>query len=463
MDDIPTNAPKPGRIKTLIVGNGGRESSIAMKLAEDSSVYAIMKHENPSIISYVDKSGGKYLIDNYNDPEVVVNFAKKMKIDLAFISSDNPLEAGVVDLLLKEGIKTVGPTREGAEIEWNKLFAMELMEEILPWATPAFWVAYSQEELGPIFEEVKKLNMEVVIKPQGLTGGKGVKVMGKHLKDYKEAEAYAAEILNEGIGNSKCVLIVEKLEGIEFTIMALTDGKSVVYSPATYDYPFRFEGDEGPGTGGMGCFNGKKNPLPFMSDAEFEKAREIIEKVVAALRGRGRQFNGVLNSGLFLTKDGLKFMEFNARFGDPECMNIMMVLDSSLVEILKSIETQELSDMDVKFKNKASVVKYLVAPEYALSKGKPHEFRMDLEKVYAEGISVFFSSAVEENGHFKTVGTSRTVALGAADDSIMGAARRVNSAIDNYVHGNLQYRRDIGSEEELDALKRKSELLRKMK
>ncbi len=447
-------------MKTLIVGNGGRESSIATKLAEDSEVYAIMGHANPTIVDYVNSSGGKYIIGDYNSPELVARFAEENEIGLAFISSDNPLEAGVVDKLLKAGINAVGPTRKGAEIEWNKLFAMELMQDVLPEATPKFWVAHDENELDPIFDEAKKEGVEVVVKPQGLTGGKGVKVMGKHLNGYDEAKRYAAEVLGKKIGKSDCVLIVEKLEGIEFTIMALTDGKTVVYPPATYDYPFRFEGDVGPGTGGMGCFNDKEKQLPFMAKSDFEKSKRIINRVINELDSRGRGFNGVLNTGLFLTKEGLKFMEFNARFGDPECMNIMSVLDTPLVDVLEAIRTKSLSRQNVQFKKKASVVKYLVAPEYALSKGSPRTFRMDAGKIGENGISIFFSSAIREGDHFTTVGTSRTVALAATDDDIVSASARVDNAIDRYVSGSLEYRRDIGSQEELERLRKMGKLLR---
>jgi len=449
-------------MKTLIVGNGGRESSIAMKLAEDSSVFAVIKHENTTILDYVRKSGGKYLVGDTNDPEVITNFATKEGIDLAFVSADDPLAAGVVDSLLEAEIRAVGPTKEGSEIEWNKEYANNLIQNILPEFSPKFWVANDLDSIKEIIEEAKKENIEIVVKPQGLTGGKGVKVMGEHLKSYNEAKEYAEKVLEDKIGSSESVIIVEKLEGIEFTIMAITDGSSVVYPPATYDYPFRFDGDKGPGTGGMGSFSDKILPLPFMTEQQYEKSEYIIEKVIQELKKQGRHFNGVLNTGLFLTKNGLKFMEFNARFGDPECMNTMTSLDCSFLDMLEQIYEKRLKPGNAKFKEKASVVKYLVAPEYSISSGKQQTFEMDVEKIESEGFYVFFSSGVatDRANHFSTVGTSRNVAIAKIADSIPEAAEKIDDCIERNVKGPLQYRKDIGNAEEILRLKEKGHGLR---
>jgi len=446
-------------MKTLVVGNGGRESSIAMKLAEESSVYAVMKHENPSIKGFVKKTGGTFVIGNPSDPHFVSRFAVENRIDLAFVSADDPLEAGIIDALLDEGIRAVGPTRAGAEIEWNKEYSMRLMGNIFPEFTPKFWVAKNFDEIREIFNEVASEGIQVVVKPQGLTAGKGVKVMGEHLDGYPAAERYAMEVLANHVGKSRCVIIVEKVEGIEFTVMAITDGKTVIPPPATYDHPFRFDGDKGPGTGGMGSFCDKRLPLPFMSQSDYDTSIRIIQGTVDALRKEGRHFNGVLNTGLFLTRDGLKFMEFNARFGDPECMNILSVLDSSLLCALEKIDSQRLSPKDIRFKRKASVVKYLVSPEYALSSGSTHMFELDVAAMATEGVDVFFSSSIAQpnKNQYSTVGVSRNVGLAFTADSITDASSHINHCITDHVKGPLHFRKDIGSEEELDFLKNKAQ------
>lgn len=450
------------KIKTLIVGNGGRESSIASKLAEDTNLYAVMNIENPTIKHSVLKSGGKYLIGDINNRQLIAEFAKANNIDLAFVSSDNPLEAGVIDCLLEAGINAVGPTRRGAEIEWNKIYSMELVSRVLPQYTPRYWILKSLDDIDDVFKEIGQSKLDVVVKPQGLTGGKGVKVMGPHLKDLGEAKEYARQILERKIGKSTSVLMVEKLDGIEYTIMAITDGKSIIFPPASYDHPYRYAGDTGPGTGGMGAFTDKVLPLPFMSEKHYQESAYIIQKTIEALREDKRHFNGVLNGGFFLTKEGIKFMEFNARFGDPECMNIMSILDTPLSSLLEDIYHQRLDPSKVKFKEKASVVKYLVAPEYALnSDGKPHIFAMNVDAITKQGASVYFASAVEKDGKdmFVTTGASRNVALAAVAESISEASALVDKCIDNYVKGPLEFRRDIGSQSQIELLTRYGRLL----
>lgn len=438
--------------KVLIVGNGGRESSMAMKLAEDSVVCGVLKHKNPTILNYIEKTGGNYILGDTNDGEFILKFALSENIDIAFINSDEPLEAGVVDVLLNGGIKTVGPTRSGAEIEWNKRFAFELMKNILPEYTPSFWIANDLESLDKIFHDIEERKIEVVIKPQGLTAGKGVKVMGEHLESLSDAKKYSAEILSRKIGNSTSVIITEKLYGIEFTIMAFTDGKTVIQTPASYDYPYRFEGDKGPGTGGMGSFTDKKKPLPFMTNEDYENSIYIIEKVIKELNIQKRHFNGVLNAGFFLTKAGLKFMEFNARFGDPECMNIMTIMESSLTDLLQKIYDKKLITSDVIFKEKASVVKYLVAPEYAICSGKSHQFRMYINEIEKdENLKVFCSSVVKLNelNYYETIGISRAIAIAAIAGSIEEASEKIEKCITLYVESPLEHRSDIGSSDGL--------------
>ncbi len=438
-------------IKTLIVGNGGRESSIAWKLSSESQLYAVMGIENPSILRYVRESGGQYSIGDTNNKEFVVEFAIAHAIDLAFITSDASLEAGIVDALRESGITTVGPTRAGAEIEWNKAFAMNLIQEILPEYTPRYWIANDKNSLDAIFDSVTKENTPIVVKPQGLTGGKGVKVMGEHLRDFFEAKKYSWDVIADGAHES--VIITEKLLGPEFTLQVLTDGEHFIKPPATYDHPYRYEFDKGPGTGGMGAFTDAKLPLPFMSMNDYTACMKIAQRILPELKKRNLHYSGVLNIGCFLTPQGIRIMEFNARFGDPECMNIMMVLESSLLEILKKIAAGSLNEDDVVFSPAASVIKYLVSPEYAIAEGKVHEFSLDVEAIEKMGVKVFFSSAIHIDGKkYQTVGNSRAVALAAVSSTIPAAAKKVDDAIRDYTDGVLEYRADIGREDEIKML-----------
>jgi len=164
-------------VRTLIVGNGGRESALALRMAEHSELHAFMGHENPSIVRHALSSGGSYVTGDACDPEAVAAYARAQAIDIAMVSADEPLQAGVVDALLAQGTRAVGPTRAGAEIEWNKVFARSLLAEVAPEAVPTLRVVTAEHEVD---EAVASFgSARVVVKPSGLTGGKGVKVMGR--------------------------------------------------------------------------------------------------------------------------------------------------------------------------------------------------------------------------------------------------------------------------------------------
>ncbi|MHB1770568.1 MAG: phosphoribosylamine--glycine ligase [Acidimicrobiales bacterium] len=441
-------------MRVLVIGGGGREAAIAWQLAKTDTVFCLAGHENPSLLEAAHQSGGRFAIVSPTDGEAVAQFAKANDIELAFVSADAPLEAGVVDALLDAAIPTVGPRRAGARIEWDKRFALELMREILPQFTPRFWVIESVDRLEAIFAEIAAAAIDIVVKPQGLTAGKGVKVMGPHLSSLQDAKAYTRELLEAR--PAECVLIVEKCTGHEFTLMCLTDGVSMVAPPATYDYPYRFAGDTGPGTGGMGAFSGTP-VLPFLSMAQYRESVGIAKTVLAALSSRGISFNGVLNLGLFCTPQGLKFMEFNARFGDPEAMNILMVLETPLADVLRYIASRELDALEVRYSSAASVVKYLVSPEYALTSGVQHHFELDVAAIEKEGLKVFFSSAAHETGAsgYRTVGNSRAVAVGATAGTAQEASERIERALSAHVKGPLEWRRDIGSAQYIGELTRR--------
>jgi phosphoribosylamine--glycine ligase len=409
-------------------------------MARDSEVHAFMGHANPSLTELTSASGGTWATGDVCDPGAVAAFASAREIDLAMVSADGPLEAGVVDGLLERGIRTVGPTRAGAEIEWNKAFARELLVELAPEEAPRLRIARSAREVERAVDDFG--DCPVVVKPEGLTGGKGVKVMGPHLQSHAEARAYARELLERG---ERSVLIEERILGAEFTIQAISDGRTVIFPPATYDYPYRYDGDEGPGTGGMGSLSLPEPTLPFMSLGQYERACEIIAAVIARLGSLGRRFSGVMNSGFFATAEGVKVIEFNARFGDPESMNILRLFEGSWTGVMERICAGGLSPEDVQLRPEASIVLYLVSPDYAVREGPPREFQLDRATIAQSGCEVFFASAVEvSDGHYRTVGTSRAVALAGSAATLEQARARVLDCAAT-VDG-LEWRGDIGRE-----------------
>ncbi len=420
-----------------------------MRMSEHSELHAFVGHENPSIVGYAAASGGSHQVGDVCDPTAVAALARARDIDIAMVSADEPLQAGVVDALLAQGTRAVGPTRAGAEIEWNKAFARELLAEVAPDAAPMLRIVRSASDLDAAMAAFG--SRPVVVKPSGLTGGKGVKVMGPHLASHEDAKAYALDLLGrDGAGDS--VLIEEKVVGAEFTIQAISDGHTVVFPPSTYDFPYRFEGDEGPGTGGMGSLSMDTEILPFMTEAHYEEACSIVRAVIERLTATGRHFTGVMNSGFFATADGVKVIEFNARFGDPECMNIMSLLDNSWPAVMQEIAAGALSSGDVPLRPEASLVLYLVSPDYALRPGPAYDFMLDRARIEGEGCNVFFSSAIQtgENA-YRTVGTSRAVALTATAPTLEQARLRVvQSAATVPV---LEWRRDVGEMSYLEGLK----------
>jgi phosphoribosylamine---glycine ligase len=436
----------------MIVGHGGRESALASRMAEHSELFAFAGHLNPSLVRAARTSGGTVELGDVCDAQAVAAFARANDIDIAMVSADEPLAAGVVDALLAQGTRAVGPTRAGAEIEWNKAFARSLLADVAPEATPRLRVVRRRDEVREAIASFA--GAPVVVKPSGLTGGKGVKVMGPHLASHEEAADYARSLL-DGRQHGDCVLIEERIAGAEFTIQAISDGRTVVFPNATYDYPYRFDGDTGPGTGGMGSLTCAGPTLPFMTAEHYSQACAIVERVIARLAAEGRRFSGVMNSGFFATASGVKVIEFNARFGDPECMNIMALLDADWPRAMERICAGELTREDVRLRDEASLVLYLVSPDYALGGAgatpTAYEFEIDVAAIERAGASVFFSSAehVAENT-YRTVGTSRAVALVASAPTLGAAHERIVACAEEI--GVLQWRRDVGDEGYLQGL-----------
>ena len=450
------------RKKILLIGHGGRESAIARALADDASVYAIANHVNPSIAQICQQTGGQLQTGSCVDGGFIKDFALRHCIDYAFVNADEPLSVGVVDDLALANIKTIGPTRQGSQIEWDKIFSGQLVHELFPRHTPRFTVVRSALEATSAIAEYRESDCPIVVKPQGLTGGKGVKVMGEHLKDYPQALKYIEQLLR--LAPQEQVLITEKLEGIEFTIMGLTDGIRVCGAPVSYDYPYRYTDDNGPGTGGMGCFTDKNEPAFFLRETDLSICLEILQGTINRLNELGYVYSGVINGGFFLTKQGIYFMEFNARFGDPECINILSLLDSSFADILVAMHEKNLSFEHIRYAQQASVVKYLVSSSYPQS-GAAVEFQHDQASFAERGIQTYFSSAVatEKPHGYRSVSSSRLVALATTDDSIELASQRINQAISELADPQLEYRADIASPENIQKIKAQADAIREHK
>jgi phosphoribosylamine--glycine ligase len=424
----------------LVVGSGGREHALARRLAEAGEVYAFAAHRNPGLDAV---THGRLRVGDVCEGNEVARFAVESRVDLAVVSADDPLAAGVVDALRAAGIRTVGPDRSGAQIEWDKSAARRLVDEIAPELNPVHVVVRTADELDLALSAFG--DRALAVKPAGLSGGKGVKVMGCQLEDREDARAYGLSLLDHG-PEPRTVILEERIDAIEFTIQALTDGRSCVFPPATFDYPYRYDGDRGDGTGGMGCYTDGAGPLPFLSERSYREACDFIGEVVSRWGALGRSFSGVMNTAFFVTPAGLKLIEFNARFGDPEAMNIMALLETSAWDLMDAIADRRLDEVSARFKDVASIVTYLVAPEYP-TPGPKRDLEFEIAAVEAAGCWVNFAACERiGEGRYRTTGSSRVLAMATMAPSLAEAHARIEAAIAagfTAAH-DLEWRRDVG-------------------
>lgn len=439
----------------MLAGQIGRDAAIATRLAQarNCELHIAAQHANPTLMKKAQASGGCfYQVKDICDQQTIAKIAAEANIELVWINQDDVLANDVVSAVRRRvpGVLAASPTKEGSRIEWDKFDSRSILENIDSGKyNPRHYTLTKESEVKKAIDAFAKTKTPVAIKPRGLTGGKGVKVMGPHLKDYKEAATYARQVLADPKQGG--VLVEEKMTGHEFTVQAFTDGKTLIVPPATYDYPYREDGDLGPGTGGMGCFTMPAGQqLPFITMAEYQEAIELMQKVLKKLDQLKRDYKGVLYGSFFKTPQGLKVVEFNARIGDPEGINIMELLDDSvdMLTLLQQIATRKLRPESVRFKKQTSVVIYLVSPDYAYRTGKTYEFEVDLDKINDADCRAYFAAAEQIAKHrYRTVGSSRTVAIATVDKTPWQARAKLHSAIKTAVRGPLIYRKDIANKD----------------
>jgi len=418
-------------MRVLLIGGGGREHAIAEAVARspgNPELFAAMSTKNPGIARICKD----FLLIKETDPEVV-NFAVKNNIELAIIGPEAPLAAGIPDMLLEAGIPVVGPRRLAAQIEFDKAWTRDFMKKYGISGCPGFKV-FRKGESGTD-EFIDELG-DVVIKPAGLTGGKGVRVMGDHF-GIEGAKAYAKEVLK-----NDDVVIEERLIGEEFTVQAFVDGKTLAFAPSVQDHKRAFDGDKGPNTGGMGSYNDSKDILPFMKESDYIDAKKIMNDTVKAIQKEtGVPYQGILYGQFMATAKGISVIEFNARFGDPEAMNVLPLLENDFLEVCSNIVNGTLDKINVKFKKQATVCKYAVPAGYPDDPSKDSIVEIGAMK---EAI-LFYSSVYEKDNKIYTTGSRAFGVLGIAD-TIKEAEIKAQSGI-LALKGALYSRRDIGTEE----------------
>ena len=426
--------------KCLLLGNGGREAVLAEYISKGYELYTVCPYENPSIIDCIKKSNGKYIVDNPFDKEVVRNFIKENGIDTCVISSDNLLQDGLIDVARELGLKTFGPTSKGAKIEWSKSYSLDIVKKLAPEMIIKNYNLTTEEELRQVIDKYE--DDSFVVKPEGLTGGKGVKVGGIHFKGKEEGYEYAKSCLALS-GN---VIVQDKIEGREFTVMALTDGENIVVTPTTFDYPYRFDEDKGPGTGGMGCLSFENGLLPFLDQKDIEECAKLIKNTLKYINKESLEFNGVIYGGFFKTNNGIKFIEFNSRFGDPEALNVLNSLETPFTEVMDNIFNKTLNSDNCNFKNICTFTVYIVTKEYAVENRKePLVFTVNKDQIQKQDVKIYFANTKNIEGNtYSSVSNSRLFALTTYAKDLEEAKAKVYNSLKGNIDENLDYREDIG-------------------
>lgn len=420
-------------MRILVVGTGAREHAICKAIEGNAELYSIMSNKNPGIARI-----SKYQIGSENDLDAVKKFAADNNIDIAVIGPEAPLEKGIVNVLEEIGIGCVGPTMEAAKIETDKVFMRDLFEKYKIDGSLVYRVFDNYDDISDFIDDFGK---DVVIKPVGLTGGKGVKIMGEQLKGAEEAKAYSKEIIDTKMSGYANVVIEERAVGEEFTVQAFVDGKNIAPMPAVQDHPYAFDGDEGPITGGMGSYSDKGGLLPFMDRNDYDRSVKIMEDTVKAINKEVGPYRGFLYGQFMLGGDGPKLIEYNARFGDPEAMNVLPLLKTNFVDICQGIVDGNLKGAD--FEDKATVCKYIV-PEGYPGKAVPDQvIDVNESKINEAGVEVYYAAVNEKDGKVYS-SSSRALGLVSIAESIDEAEKICEDAT-KFVQGDVYHRKDVGT------------------
>jgi len=429
-------------MKILLIGNGAREHSIfkALKKSKHNpEIIVFAKAKNPGMLT-----ASHYELGDIENLEQIQEIAKQYKVDFAFIGPDNPIGLGAADALQDIGIPSVAPLKTVARLESSKSFTRDLLAKYSLDGNAKYRVFTSLEGVQEYIE--KELNNEYVLKFDGLLGGKGVKVSGEHLQDIHEGLEFASECITK----LRKVIIEEKLVGPEFSLMSFVDGKHQAAMPAIQDHKRAYNGDKGPNTGGMGTYSDANHSLPFLEDKDIQAAKKITQQVLEALaKETGTEFKGIMYGGFMKTKNGVKLIEYNARFGDPEAMNVLPLLETDFVDVCQAIINGNLDELELKFRNEASVCLYLVPEGYPQVTLSEEEKIIKLKKAdYKAELSFASVDLIQETDteYILKMSGSRALAFTGFCGTISGALELAKEGL-QYVEGKIFYRTDIGTPE----------------
>ncbi len=421
-------------VNTLVIGHGAREHVIGETLVKGGAIlFAFMSFKNAGL----EDLSKKVKIHSETDFKEIIDFSKENNIDFAIIGPEAPLVVGIVDALEKAGIPCVGPKIEAAQLEGSKVFARNLLEKYKIKSNIKNKIFDSMDGIESYIKDIGEENL--VVKPEGLTGGKGVKVYGDHLFSKTDILEYCQELTN----NNNRFLLEEKCVGEEFTLQTFVDGKTVVGSPLVQDHKRAYEDDKGPNTGGMGSYSMEDHLMPFITQKDVDIALEDMKKTVAAVKAEtGVEYKGFLYGQFMKTAKGLKLIEYNSRFGDPEAINVLPLLKGNLVDICWAIINGNLSQ-NFEFEKKATVCKYLAPEGYPVNPKKDESVKINKKKIDEIGAKYYYASVYREGENIYTTASRAIGVLGIADS--LENAEKIAEAGVECIEGKLFHRKDVGT------------------
>ena len=414
-------------MKVLVVGSGGREHAICWKLKQSPKVTELYCAPGNGGIAQI----AQCVDVKATDVDAMVKWAKDNAMDLVVVAPDDPLALGMVDALEAAGVPAFGPRQNAAIIEASKAFSKELMKK---YGVPtAKYETFT--DLAAAQDYIRAQGAPIVVKADGLALGKGVVVA----QTVEEAlEAVQAMMVDKKFGASGAKVVIEEcMTGPEVTVLAFCDGATIVPMTSSQDHKRAYDGNRGPNTGGMGAIS----PSPYYTPELAQRCmEEIFLPTVRAMAAEGRPFQGVLYFGLMLTPDGPKVVEYNARFGDPECQAVLSLLDSDLLDILLACLEGRLDTADIRWKAEAACCLVLASGGYPGSYGKGYPIE-GLDRV--ENAVVFHAGTAQKDGQIVTNGgrvlgvTAVAPTLDAAIDAAYAAAKPIHFQ-------DMTFRHDIG-------------------
>lgn len=415
------------KTNVAIIGGGGREHAIALKLKESPLLGKLFCLPGNAGISECAVCAPVSPMDF----EGIFAFCEKNGVDLVFVAPDDPLAGGLVDFLTERGVKAFGPVKAAAKIESSKAFAKDFMRK---YEIPTAWYRVF-ESFESAREYAQSCPLPVVVKADGLALGKGVIICNTRSEALDALQSVMVDARFGKSAGSK-VVMEEFMNGSEVTVLAFCDGKTLLPMPASQDHKKAFDGDKGLNTGGMGAFA----PTPyFSSDDEIEFMQKIALPTLAGLEKEGIEFKGVLYFGLMKTGAGLKVVEYNARFGDPETQVVLALLKSDLLEIVLATTEGRLDGTIVEWSGETALTVVVADGGYPENVVKGKEITLGS----LEGVTLIHAGTRSEDGRLKTNGGRVFDVVGVADN-LEAARKKVYGQIDKVTFEGARYRADIG-------------------